>query len=88
MISFISLFGGFGAACLSLCAVPQLIKTYKTKRVSDLSIGSLMTWCVGCISMFAYVLFTSFDLLLLTNYLLNIIVSVGMVVIYFSYRAK
>lgn len=78
--------GFLGAALLTISAIPQAIKTYKSKKADDLSISMLLSWSIGCFLMFVYVLLTSADIPLLVNYLLNTIVSVGIVVLYFKYR--
>lgn len=83
MIEYI---GFLGAALLTLSAVPQLIKTLKTKHVEDLSASMLISWALGCFLMFIYVLFTNLQLPLLLNYLFNTLVSGGIVYLYFKYR--
>ncbi len=71
MIEFI---GWLGAILFSLCAVPQAIKTYRTKKADDLSWAFLMMWLWGEIFTLIYVLDN--DVLqwpLIVNYIFNIV---------------
>ena len=75
MIEYI---GWFGSICFSLCALPQVIKTYKTKSVDDLSMCFLTLWLLGEIASLVYVYYTSIhnDMLqlpLLANYVIILI---------------
>ena len=69
----IGLVGWLGAACLALCALPQVIKSYRTKSVKDLSWGFLGLWMAGEIFCCVYIVGTTgFEQLpLLANYLVN-----------------
>ena len=84
----IEIIGYLGALLLTISAVPQLVKTLKSKKADDLSISMLLFWSIGCFLMFVYVLLTSGSLPLLLNYLFNTLVSAGIVGLYFKYRDK
>ena len=48
--------GWVGGAMLSLCAVPQVYRTWRTKSAGDLSWGFLLLWFFGEILTFAYII--------------------------------
>jgi len=52
----IELFGILGCVMLSCCALPQVIKTWGTKSVDDLSWWFLLIWFVGDLLLGVYVL--------------------------------
>ena len=69
--------GWVGAVMFSCCAVPQCLKTWRTRRADDLSWLFLWMWCVGEILTFGYVLVTNaqvgvYQFPLLTNYVFNL----------------
>lgn len=46
---------GFTAALLTTIAfVPQLVKTWQTKSAKDVSLGMLVTFCIGVFLWFVY----------------------------------
>lgn len=60
------------------CAVPQCIKTWKTRKTEDLSLTFLLMWFVGEILTFTYVLITNnqvgeYQIPLLANYVFNFV---------------
>ncbi len=71
----ISYYLGFmGSILLALCALPQCIKTYRTKRCDDLSWLFLGMWGFGEIATLLYVYEQhGLDPLLFLNYIANII---------------
>lgn len=66
------LFGYIGAFCLAACAVPQLVKTVRTRSASDFDWYFLALWLIGDVSMLAYSV-TICNLLLILNYGTNLI---------------
>jgi len=69
----LGLFTGYlGAFCLAACAVPQLIKTVRTRSASDFDWYFLALWLIGDVSMLAYAV-TICNLLLILNYGTNLI---------------
>ena len=48
--------GWIGAVFFAICAVPQVIKTFRTKKAGDLSWLFLIFWLVGEILVFTYIL--------------------------------
>lgn len=52
MIDFL---GWFGAICLSICGLPQLVKTLRTRSVRDLSPLFLGVWLLGEVGYVSYV---------------------------------
>ena len=80
--------GWIGAILLAICAVPQVIKTWRTKKADDLSWLFLLFWLFGEILTLAYIItddvllnITHFPLYL--NYLFNIVL-----VFYLVYAKK
>ncbi|MBN2890248.1 MAG: hypothetical protein JXL97_00135 [Bacteroidales bacterium] len=80
--------GWFGAALFAICALPQAIKTFKTKKADDLSWLFLLLWFFGEIFTFAYLIIddikintTHFPLYI--NYFFNTVI-----VIYLMYAKK
>ncbi len=68
--------GWIGSIALSICAIPQVIKTWKTKSANDLSWGFLLLWFKGEILTFAYILYSDYasqvyHLPLYVNYVFN-----------------
>ena len=62
--------GVLGCALLSCCAFPQVIKTWRTKSVDDLSFYFLLIWFFGDVLTGVYVL-ADIKWPLLINYILN-----------------
>jgi uncharacterized protein with PQ loop repeat len=71
--------GWLGAFFLSVCGVPQAIKTFYTKRANDLSWLFILSWGVGEVLICTYILHDnytsqSWQLPLIANYVFNILV--------------
>jgi len=71
-MSIALLLGYTGAFCLAACAVPQLIKTVRTRSAGDFDWYFLALWLIGDVSMLAYSV-TMSNLLLILNYGTNLI---------------
>lgn len=72
------LIGWLGATLFAICAVPQVIKTWQTKRADDLSWLFLLFWLFGEILMLIYIIIDDFYLKtthypLYVNYIFNIV---------------
>jgi len=52
----LDLVGWVGGVALSICALPQVIKTYRTKKIEDLSWGFILLWFGGEILTLAYII--------------------------------
>ena len=65
--------GWIGALCFAFCAVPQVVKTYRSKSIGDFSWGFLILWIAGEILCGYYVVCTTglSQAPLLANYLAN-----------------
>ena len=61
-----------GSFCLSMCALPQLIKVWRTRDASSLSWGFLGLWGIGELGLLIEVLSTG-SYPLIANYYLNIV---------------
>jgi MtN3 and saliva related transmembrane protein len=64
--------GWVGATLLSLSALPQSWKSFKTKSSEGLSMTFLTMWLVGEVMCLIYVL-PKHDMPLVTNYILNLV---------------
>lgn len=54
--SLVEVIGWIGAAMLSLCALPQCYKCWRTKKTKDLDWYFLWMWAIGISMMFIHVL--------------------------------
>jgi len=74
----IDLLGWTGAMLFSFCALPQCIKTWRSKEADDLSWIFLLMWLWGEILTLIYVLITNtktgeYQWPLLANYVFNLV---------------
>jgi len=77
---------GFAAGTLtSLAALPQLIKSLKTKRTKDLSLGMFSVLTVGLILWILYALFTKDVPLVLAN-IVTLIITVSILFLKIKYK--
>ena len=83
--------GWIGAFLFAICAVPQVIKTYKNKQAKDLSWLFLIFWISGEILTFIYIIID--DVLLkithyplYINYIFNIILVLYLIYAKFYYK--
>jgi len=82
----LELIGHLGALLLSFSSAPQLIKTFRTKDVSGLSLNMLLLWGFGCLFMGIYVVFTTAQIPLVINYTLNTALVFTNIFLFFRYR--
>lgn len=83
-MGIVELIGIIGATMLALCGLPQAVKSFQDKHSDGLSWGFLLMWGIGEILVLFYVLMTSADLILITNYVVNLII--GGVIVYYKLR--
>lgn len=83
--------GWIGAFFFAICAVPQVIKTWKTKKADDLAWMFLIFWLGGELLTFAYIIIddillkiTHFPLYI--NYLFNMISVVYLIYAKYAYN--
>jgi uncharacterized protein with PQ loop repeat len=87
MIEVISeVLGWIGAACFSVCAIPQALHCYRTKSAAGLSRLTLGLWLTGEISLLGYTLLGPFSLQLLVNYVFNLLCLC--VIIYYKIKER
>lgn len=55
VMTVLQLIGWLGATLFALCALPQVIHVWRTKRTEDLSWGFLLMWFFGEVFTFGYV---------------------------------
>jgi len=78
--------GWIGSSCLAVCALPQVLKTWRTGKSDDLSWGFLWLWFVGEIFLIIYMILSDISLdeyhfPLYFNYTANILM-----VVYLGYK--
>lgn len=74
----IELVGWIGGIALAVCAIPQVVATWKTKSMDGISWLFLILWFIGEICTVSYIIITnmsasSFQIPLIVNCVLNII---------------
>ena len=67
MSSMFEVIGMAGSLILCFSSIPQIIKTYRTKRVGDLSIIYLETLMVGIILVMLYVVYIRNFIFIISN---------------------
>ena len=73
--------------CFISCYWPQIIKSLRTKSVSDVSIALFIISIIGYMSATAYAIMRfGFDFWLLANYVLSGFSSAFMVWVYYKYK--
>jgi uncharacterized protein with PQ loop repeat len=82
-----NIFGWIGAILFTICAVPQVIKTWKSKRVDDLSLMFLLFWLGGEIFTMFYVIVDD-TLLGITHFPLYINYFFNAVLVFYLIYAK
>lgn len=66
----ITIMGWIGSLCFAVCAVPPAYLAWKQKS-TPLDWGLLSLWFIGELFTLLYVLITTQDIILLTNYVAN-----------------
>jgi uncharacterized protein with PQ loop repeat len=85
--------GWIGNILFAICGLPQVIKTYKTKRAGDLSALFLWMWLLGELLTFIYVLTGDWGtghihIPLYFNYIVNMFMACYLVYAKYSYQKK
>lgn len=79
----IEIFGWLGGFFLAICALPQLIKTVKTRDFRGLSISYILIWFFGEIFTLLYIFTISFRWPLLFNHGINFFISGIILLMYY-----
>jgi uncharacterized protein with PQ loop repeat len=85
--------GWIGNILFAICAIPQVIKTFRSKSVKDLSVLFLWMWFVGELLTFIYIGFgdletDTFHLPLYFNYVVNIFMACFLIYAKYYYPKK
>ncbi len=85
--------GWFGAFLFAVCALPQAVKTFKTKKADDISWLFLWLWFFGEIFTFLYLIIDDIKLKtthfpLYINYIFNIVIVVYLIYAKKFYKSK
>ena len=78
-IIYIEFFGYFAAILTTLAFIPQLIKTFKTKKADDVSLTTLIMFLTGVLAWIIYGIQISSKPILIANtitFLLNFLILV------------
>jgi uncharacterized protein with PQ loop repeat len=78
--------GWVGSFCFAVSALPQTIKTVRTKSAEDLSWGFLGLWLVGELCMLAYAAIELDSTPLVVNYICNL--ACLLPIIYYKYLER
>lgn len=83
--------GWLGSTFFAICALPQVIQTFRTKRADDLNSLFLLFWLLGEVLTFWYVLYDDvqkgvYHYPLYFNYLFNLLMLVYLVYAKLAYR--
>ena len=89
----VELIGWLGSAALSICALPQAYRTYKTKNTDGISFAYLTLWLKGEIFTLFYILLNDIEhgtmqIPLYLNYALNLLLAVYLVAAKYRYDLK
>jgi len=68
--------------------IPQIIKMYKTKSAEDISDGSWWTYSVASLTYVIYFTFITFDLLVLIEAILELVLNVTTLLMSIYYKHK
>ncbi|TAL34024.1 MAG: hypothetical protein EPN93_12590 [Spirochaetes bacterium] len=79
MLEFI---GISGSLLLSLCGLPQAVQSLRNRHSHGISYGFIWMWVTGEIALLIYVAGTTADLILIVNYLFNLLI--GGVILWFK----
>jgi len=80
------LVGTAGSLIISASAIPQIVKTYRTKSSGDLSIGYLTTLLFGLVLLMAYCLYTR-DFVFIFGNTLALLSTGLLIVLWFRYKS-
>lgn len=81
------IFGWIYTIAFGVCYIPQIVKTWTTKKVDDVSIALFILSIVGYAAASVYVLSkVGFNIILLANYTFGGLCSLLMVLLYYRYK--
>ena len=85
--------GWIGNILFAVCAIPQVIKTFRTKRTKDLSVLFLWLWFTGELLTFIYIVVGDIESKMVHpplyfNYLVNIVLASFLVYAKYVYPKK
>ena len=83
----ISLFGFLGVSLLAFCGLPQMIQVFRQKHAEGVNVDFIYMWFWGEVFLLLYVLGTTVDLLLICNYVLNIVI-VSVIIYYIWFPSR
>jgi len=77
--------GWSAAFLLSICGLPQAIKSFKEGHSNGVSLSFVISWSLGCILMLIYVIPTG-SLPLIVDYVLNICFT--LIILFYKVRPR
>ena len=82
----IELIGWIGSFLLAFCGTPQAYKSYKDGHSNGISWGFIGMWFTGEVFVLLYVMMTTMDIILIFNYLINLII--GYTIIHYKLKPR
>lgn len=83
------IFGWLYTICFAVCYIPQLVKSFITKKVDDVSLSLFVLSLLGYISAILYaVLKLNSNVILLLNYSFGGLCSLIMIILFLLYKKK
>ncbi len=87
MIYFI--FGWIYTIAFSICYIPQIVKTIKTKKVDDISISLFILSLIGYVSALIYAVGElNAPAVLIANYIFGALCSTLMIALYYIFKLR
>ena len=77
--------GTMGSIIVCLSSLPQIIKTFRTKKVNDISILYLIILMFGMVMMMGYSIFV-YDPVFIFGNALSLISTILLIILWFRYR--
>jgi uncharacterized protein with PQ loop repeat len=82
-----NLLGIVGMLCFAICSIPQAYKSFKDGNSSGISHAFLWLWISGEVLTLLYVFLTSCDIILVLNYIFNLLF-LGIITMYKFFPRK
>lgn len=81
-------FGGLMSLCFVLSYIPQLVKIVRTKQAKDISPAMYIVTAIGYVSGFIYVFLGEFQVWLVINFSISLVLCLATLWSYFIFRGN
>lgn len=82
----IEIIGWIATVSLGVCGIPQVVKTFRTKKADDISLLFVGFWLVGEIAGVTYTILAKKGWPLITNYSFNLTLLLLLISLIYKYR--